>query len=76
MRTEVSVGCMINDDSRTPDDDAIAQPFDQTNALVQGLEGDSDGTAESDLKSENERGDDGGRNPGDGSAGLAIGPRS
>ena len=48
---------MINDDSRTPDDDSIAQPFDQTNDQVDGLEGDSDGTAESDLRSAAERGD-------------------
>jgi hypothetical protein len=67
---------MINDDSRTSGDDSIAEPFDQTNGLVEGLEGDSDGTAESDLKSAEERGDDGGRNPGDGSAALAVGPRS
>ena len=67
---------MIDDDSRTSGDDPIAQPFDQTNGLVEGLEGDSDGTAESDLKSANERGDDGGRNPGDGSAALAVGPRT
>ena len=67
---------MISDDSSTPGDDPIVQPFDQTNGLVEGLQGDSDGTAESDLKSATERGDDGGRNPGDGSAALAVGPRS
>ncbi|MFC0678178.1 hypothetical protein ACFFGH_10035 [Lysobacter korlensis] len=67
---------MINDDSRDSGDDAIAEPFDQTNGLVVGLEGDSDGTADSDLKSASDRGDDDGRNPGDGSAALAVGPRS
>ena len=66
---------MVNDDSSTTGDDSIARPFDQTNGLVDGLEGDSDGTAESDLRNAQERGDDGGRNPADGSAGLAVGPR-
>jgi hypothetical protein len=67
---------MITDDSGTPDEEPLAEPFDQTNGLVEGLSGDSDGTADSDLKSENDRGDDDGRNPGDGSAALAVGPRS
>ncbi len=67
---------MTTDDSTTPDDKLMQEPFDQTNGLVDGLEGDSDGTAESDLKSAQERGDDGGRNPGDGSASLAVGPRA
>ena len=67
---------MVNDDSSTTGDDSISRPFDQTNGLVEGLEGDSDGTAESDLKNAQERDDDEGRNPGDGSAALAVGPRS
>jgi hypothetical protein len=67
---------MSNEASPTSGEEPIAQPFDQTNGLVDGLEGDSDGTAESDVKSEQERGDDGGRNPGDGSAALAVGPRT
>jgi hypothetical protein len=67
---------MTTDDSRTPDEKLMSEPFDQTNGLVEGLAGDSDGTADSDLTSENDRGDDGGRNPGDGSASLAVGPRS
>jgi hypothetical protein len=67
---------MINDDSSTSDNAPIAEPFDQSNGLVDGLDGDSDGTAESDTKSESERGEDEGRNPGDGSAALAVGPRS
>jgi hypothetical protein len=67
---------MTTDDPRTPDEKLMSEPFDQTNGLAEGLAGDSDGTAESDLKSENDRGDDGGRNPGDGSAGLAVGMRT
>ncbi|THG33360.1 hypothetical protein [Naasia lichenicola] len=39
-------------------DEAIAQPFDQTNGTVSGLEGDSDGTEESDTTSEALRGAD------------------
>jgi hypothetical protein len=67
---------MTTDESRNPDEKLMSEPFDQTNGLAEGLEGDSDGTSESDIKSETERGDDGGRNPGDGSAALAVGPRS
>jgi hypothetical protein len=66
---------MSHDDSRTPEE-PIAEPFDQTNGLVDGLAGDSDGTAESDTGSAKDRADDGGRNPGDGSAALAVGPRT
>ena len=36
---------------------SLGEPFDQTNQVVEGLEGDSDGTAASDTKSEAERGD-------------------
>lgn len=42
-----------------PDDDVTAE-FDQTNGLAPGLEGDSDGTAEGDERSEAERESDGG----------------
>ncbi len=66
---------MINDDSRTPDDEPIVRPFDQTNGLVEGLEGDSDGTAASDTTSAEERGSEG-RNPGDGSAAIFQGHSS
>ncbi len=37
-----------------------AEGFDQTNDQVQGLEGESDGTAESEMLSAGERGDDSG----------------
>ena len=67
---------MTTDDACTPDEKLMSEPFDQTNGLVDGLSGDSDGTADSDLKSESDRGDDDGRNPGDGSAALAVGPRT
>jgi hypothetical protein len=68
---------MTTENSRTPDQEPLmSEPSDQTNGLVDGLAGDSDGTADSDLKSKSDRGDDDGRNPGDGSAALAVGPRS
>ncbi|MFJ4286793.1 hypothetical protein ACIPY0_14235 [Paenarthrobacter nicotinovorans] len=38
--------------------DPITHPFDQTNGLADDLEGDSDGTAESDTRSEAERSDE------------------
>jgi len=38
-------------------DDSIGHVFDQTNGVVEGLEGDSDGTADSDELSRSERGD-------------------
>jgi hypothetical protein len=42
------------------DDETVAEPFDQTNGQVGGLDGDSDGTAESDTGSEADREDDDG----------------
>ncbi|MGN6741989.1 MAG: hypothetical protein ACTHJL_01660 [Amnibacterium sp.] len=38
-----------------PDDESVAEPFDQTNGLAEGLDGDSDGTAASDSGSAAER---------------------
>lgn len=38
-------------------DETVALPFDQTNGVVSGLDGDSDGTAASDTGSAAERGD-------------------
>lgn len=38
-------------------DESIGRPFDQTNGLADGLAGDSDGTADSDVASDAERGD-------------------
>jgi hypothetical protein len=40
------------------DDDSIGHVFDQTNGVIEGVEGDSDGTAESDVRSAAERGDE------------------
>ena len=42
-------------------DDSIGHVFDQTNGVIDGLDGDSDGTADSDIHSGGERGDE---NPG------------
>jgi hypothetical protein len=39
---------MSDERNRSVDDDAIGHVFDQTNGVVAGLDGDSDGTAESD----------------------------
>jgi len=39
------------------DDNLVGQPFDQTNGQVEGLEGDSDGSIESDTASRAERSD-------------------
>jgi hypothetical protein len=44
-----------------PDDGSIGHVFDQTNGVVEGVEGDSDGTAESDVLSGAERGEGAGR---------------
>lgn len=44
-----------------PDDDSISHVFDQTNGMIDGVDGDSDGTAQSDVLSDAERTDDGGR---------------
>lgn len=41
-------------------DEAVAEPFDQTNGVVSGLDGESDGTAASDTGSAADRGDDDG----------------
>ena len=38
-------------------DESIGHAFDQTNGLADGLTGDSDGTADSDVASDAERGD-------------------
>jgi hypothetical protein len=38
-------------------DESIGHTFDQTNGLADGLNGDSDGTADSDAASDAERGD-------------------
>ena len=40
------------------DDDSIGHVFDQTNGVIEGLDGDSDETAESDVRSASERGDE------------------
>jgi hypothetical protein len=42
------------------DDDAVAEPFDQTNGVVDGLEGESGGTARGDERSPADRRDDDG----------------
>jgi hypothetical protein len=42
------------------DDDVVAEPFDQTNGVVSGLDGESDGTASSDTGSAADRDDDAG----------------
>lgn len=42
------------------DDETVAEPFDQTNGVVGGLDGDSDGTAASDRGSAADRDDDDG----------------
>ena len=47
----------MSNDSISDRDDAVGAPFDQTNGLAQGLEGDSDGTADSDVASEADRDD-------------------
>jgi hypothetical protein len=45
-------------DSRPPaGDDSIGHVFDQTNGVVEGIDGDSDGTAQSDVLSSEERAD-------------------
>ncbi|WFR68849.1 hypothetical protein P9139_04105 [Curtobacterium flaccumfaciens] len=38
-------------------DESIGHVFDQTNGLADGLDGDSDGTADSDVASDADRGD-------------------
>jgi hypothetical protein len=62
---------MINDDSKHPD--PIAEPFDQTNGMVEGLDGDSDGTAASDTHSAELRDSPQVSHPSDGSAALFQG---
>jgi hypothetical protein len=56
--------------------DTPGHVFDQTNGLADGLEGDSDGTAESDVASDAERGGDGTSTgiAGTGSDGAAFNP--
>ncbi|GAA2750253.1 hypothetical protein [Amnibacterium kyonggiense] len=44
--------------SLVADDDSIGHVFDQTNGVVEGIDGDSDGTAESDERSAAERADE------------------
>jgi hypothetical protein len=61
-------------------DDPIAEPFDQTNGMMPGADGDSDGTAESDTTSAADReGDDDGAAAdtadGAGVIGLGLGLR-
>jgi hypothetical protein len=60
-------------------DDPIAQPFDQTNGMMPGSDGESDGTAESDTASAADRGDDDGAvtdtADGAGAMGLGLGLR-
>jgi hypothetical protein len=41
------------------DDETVAEPFDQTNGMISGDDGESDGTAASDTASAAERDDDG-----------------
>jgi len=41
-------------------DDVVAEPFDQTNGVVEGLEGESGGTAEGEKRSGADRRDDDG----------------
>ncbi|HET6826804.1 MAG TPA: hypothetical protein VFH64_12820 [Amnibacterium sp.] len=46
--------------SRGADDETVAEPFDQTNGVVDGLEGESGGTARGDERSAADRRDDDG----------------
>lgn len=42
------------------DDESVAEPFDQTNGVVDGLEGESGGTADGEARSRADRRDDDG----------------
>jgi hypothetical protein len=46
--------------SRGADDEVVAEPFDQTNGVVDGLEGESGGTADGEERSGADRRDDDG----------------
>ena len=46
--------------SRGAEDEVVAEPFDQTNGVVEGLEGESGGTAEGEKRSGADRRDDDG----------------
>lgn len=60
--------------SNASGDDSIVAPFDQTNGMMPGSDGESDGTAESDTASAADRdGDDSATDTGDGAGALGTG---